>query len=182
MCSSECILFLNDDVELVEDSVTPCLRALEDGRIGTVGTMLVYPSGTIQHAGVFCAWQTSEDKKKVFRGVGHYGIMQRQPFPDMWTFGNTGAFLVVRRSDFEAVGGFNESYKHCFEDVELNAKIAMLHEGANLTLNTHRAIHRESSTRNQASCREDLQMLADFCTENSGRLDMKIIGVEYQHP
>lgn len=50
-CMSEAVLFLNDDIELVEDSVTSCLKWLEDHSIGTVGIKLLYPDKTIQHAG-----------------------------------------------------------------------------------------------------------------------------------
>ena len=46
MCSSECILFMNDDVELVSDAVSPCLKALEDSKVGTVGIRLDFPDGT----------------------------------------------------------------------------------------------------------------------------------------
>ena len=59
---------------------------------------------------------------------------------------------MVRRSDFKAVGGFNESYKNCYEDVELNAEVAAHCKCMNATLNSVRAVHRESSTRQQAMC------------------------------
>jgi len=42
---------MNDDVELVEDSVTKCLKWLEDQSVGTVGIKLLYPNKTIQHCG-----------------------------------------------------------------------------------------------------------------------------------
>ena len=50
-CTSEAVLFMNDDIELVEDSVTSCLKWLEDHSIGTVGIKLLYKDKTIQHAG-----------------------------------------------------------------------------------------------------------------------------------
>lgn len=46
-CTSECVLFMNDDVELVEDSVSECLRWLDDKDVGTVGIKLLYPDKTI---------------------------------------------------------------------------------------------------------------------------------------
>lgn len=52
-------MFMNDDVELVSDAVTPCLKALEDDRVGTVGIRLDFPDGTCQHGGVFAAWTDS---------------------------------------------------------------------------------------------------------------------------
>ena len=49
--TADCLLFLNDDVELVEDSVTKCMKWLEDQSVGTVGIKLLYPNKTIQHCG-----------------------------------------------------------------------------------------------------------------------------------
>lgn len=48
-CTSEVVLFMNDDVELVEDSVSKCLSILgsHSDEIGTVGIKLLYPNGTI---------------------------------------------------------------------------------------------------------------------------------------
>lgn len=51
-CVSDAVLFMNDDVELVEDSVTKCLKWLNDPRVGTVGVKLLYPPDKrIQHCG-----------------------------------------------------------------------------------------------------------------------------------
>ena len=47
-CSSRARLFMNDDVELLEDAVSPCLNVLEkDSRVGTVGIKLLYGNRTI---------------------------------------------------------------------------------------------------------------------------------------
>lgn len=74
---------------------------------------------------------------------------------------------MVRRSDFKAVGGFNESYKHCYEDVELNVEVAVHCKCLNATLNSVRAVHRESSTRQQAMCYDDAARLAKFMSKHS---------------
>lgn len=50
---------MNDDIELVSDAVSPCLKALEDNRVGAVGIRLDFPDGTCQHGGVFAAWTDS---------------------------------------------------------------------------------------------------------------------------
>lgn len=116
-CMSDCVLFMNDDVEIAEgDPVTSMLKVLEDKDVGTVGIKLLYPNGTIQHAGQFVA--TKSDG--TFRSCGH--LMWKQPDRDLgnkpWiVIGNTGAFLMMRRHDFLKVGGFDEGYKKCFEDL-----------------------------------------------------------------
>lgn len=44
MCSSEAILFMNDDVEIVEgDPVSSLLKVLEDTKVGAAGLKLIYP-------------------------------------------------------------------------------------------------------------------------------------------
>lgn len=53
---SEVVLFMNDDVQLVEDSVTKCMKWLEQPDIGTVGIKLLYLDNTIQHAGQFVSF------------------------------------------------------------------------------------------------------------------------------
>ena len=179
LCTHERILFLNDDVELLEDAVTPCLKLLEDEEVGTAGIQLLYPNGKIQHGGIFAAWSESTG---CFMGVGHIGIKTTNVLPDLLTFGSTGAFLMVRKSDFEKAGGFNELYEHCYEDVELNAQIAIDRQGYNVTLNTVKAIHRESSTRNQASSMGDFLALSDFMKENADKLSRIQLYTQYFTP
>lgn len=75
--------------------------------------------------------------------------------------GNTGAFLMVKRSDFLSIGGFDESFKHSLEDVKLN--LQLLEAGKkNVCDSTTWAWHTESQTRKQASCKEDMQHLAMY--------------------
>ena len=160
-CFSECVLFMNDDVELVEDSVTKCMKWLEDQSVGTVGIKLLYPNKTIQHCGQFVSIQAG-----YYRGCGH--IYWKQPdrkMPAMMVVGNTGAFLMMRKADFLKVGGFNEKYVHCLEDVELNLNILKLGKNNVCDASTW-AWHAESQTRKQANCQEDTMRLKEFVERN----------------
>lgn len=141
--TAACQLFLNDDIELVEDSVTKSLKWHEDENVGTVGIKLLYKDKTIQHAGIFIAVQEGK-----FKGVGHlYWTAHDQVLPPFLVVGNTAAFCMVKRADFLKIGGFNEKYKHCFEDVEMNLRILGLGK-QNICNNTTWAWHIESATRN----------------------------------
>ena len=62
------------------------------------------------------------------------------------TIGNTAGLMMIRRNLFNSVGGFNESYISCFEDVELN--LTLLTKGLkNITCGNLVAYHYESQTR-----------------------------------
>ena len=141
MAESDHVLFMNDDVVLIDDCITHCLKAVEaDEKVGTVGCKLLYPDSKIQHAGQLLV--TKDDG--VFCGVTHYLLKRHDAeLPDFVSFGNTGAFLLVRKADFDRLGGFDQGYKHCFEDVDLNMK--MLAEGKlNVTCGSVSAWHFES--------------------------------------
>lgn len=159
--TADCLLFLNDDVELVEDSVSRCLKWLQSPDVGTVGIKLLYPDKTIQHAGQFISVPAG-----CYKGCGH--ICWRQPdqkLPPLAVIGNTCAFCMLRRDDFLKVGGFDEQYKHCFEDVQLNLSIMKLGKH-NICDNTTWAWHAESQTRKQNSCVDDFDRLKKFVESN----------------
>ena len=160
--SSECILFMNDDVILQSDALAPCLKILENKSFGAVGIKLVYPNGTIQHAGVFQAC----NKLGMCQGVGHVHFKEKnRAIPPYIVQGVTGAFLMMRTADFNKIGGFDERFKHCFEDVVLCKRIR--DKGMSIICNNFvEAIHYESQTRKQAICREDIQRLMEILNED----------------
>lgn len=161
-CLSEAVLFMNDDVQLVEDSVTKCLKWLEQPDIGTVGIKLLYLDNTIQHAGQFVSFQAGK-----FAGVGHIHWKQKnfEAKSAYRVIGNTGAFLMCRRDDFLEIGGFDESYKHSIEDVQFNLEMLKLRK-SNVCDVTTWAWHAESQTRKQASCPEDMAHLKEYIDNN----------------
>lgn len=173
-CMSDAVLFMNDDVELVSDSVTRCLECLESDRrskIGTVGIKLLYPDRTIQHAGQ----QIFLDADGKFSGCGHLDFKKPDfKMADRVVIGNTGAFMMLRREDFLNVGGFNEMYKNCFEDLELNLKL-MSFAKHNCCLASNWAWHVESATRKQASCTLDYKLLESYVNKRQWIVGMYAI-------
>ena len=160
--ASDAVLLLNDDVELTEDALGPCLQALANPQVGTVGIMLLYPDNTIQHAGQYIV---EHDGK--FAKVGH--LMQRYPRQEFKgnaeVVGNTGAFMMTRLQTWKAVGGMDEGYKHCLEDVQFNLQCRMMGL-RNWCLLPVKAYHAESVTRHQAMCREDIVKIVTFYNVN----------------
>ena len=122
---SDYLLFLNNDTELRQGWLPPLLRVLDDEPdVGAVGARLLFPDGTIQHAGMIVA----EDLRQgIALNPVHVfvGRPSDHPQANVRSFGQvvTGACILVRRSAFEAAGGFDEGYWNGFEDVDLCFKL-----------------------------------------------------------
>ena len=111
------LLMLNNDVEVISKNwleclLGPCLRK----DVGAVGAKLLYPDGTIQHAGV-------EFHRA---GPDHIGRLLPAKTLDYYDFVSlaqdytavTGACLLNKRSAFEQVGGFDETIAVDYIDID----------------------------------------------------------------
>ena len=113
----EFLLFLNDDVEIIEpDWLDALLAHAERPEIGAVGARLLYPDRKVQHAGVF--W-TPRGGRHAFRYAseaepGYFGLA----LTERNVIAVTGACLLVRRAEFEAQGGFDEKHSVINNDVD----------------------------------------------------------------
>jgi GT2 family glycosyltransferase len=89
--------------------------------------------------------------------------------------GNTAGLLMLRKNLFEKIEGFNESYRVCFEDVELNLQ-CVVHGFENICDGSLVAYHYESQTRKNSSeeitmMNEDFKnILVKFIYENKDKL------------
>jgi len=110
------LLLLNNDVQVTRGwlgALVDCLRSSPD--VGAVGPRIVYPSGWLQEAG------TSLHRNGTSEMIGLNGD------PDAPQFGYTrdvdycsGACLLVKVVDFEALGGFDTRYAPAYcEDSDL---------------------------------------------------------------
>lgn len=144
---AELLLFANNDIEVFTEGFDDILRGLL-GRpdIGAVGTLLLYPNGTIQHAGTAIGIGGVADHIGAGRmpndeGVARIGRFQRS------VGAVTGAFLAVRRRTFEQVGGFDDvDLKIAFSDVDLCLKIGAA--GLRVLYTPHVVcLHHESASR-----------------------------------
>ena len=118
----EYLLFLNNDVEiLTPDWMEEMLQNCQQENVAAVGAKLYYPDDTIQHAGVVLG----------LGGIaGH--IMCRASKEDPGYFGRmisvqeisavTAACMMVKKSDFDAVGGLDETFQVAFNDIDLCMK------------------------------------------------------------
>jgi len=114
-------------------------------KVGTVGARLHFENNTVQHVGIV-AFATDKDQL----GVTHLSLHSSYAYFDgaKSVAGNTGAFLLISKVLFGKIGGYNETYNECFEDVELNFECVKLKR---INLVDHDAVcyHYESSTRGE---------------------------------
>ena len=115
----EFLLFLNNDT-IPKPGWLGAMQDLicQDSTVGVVGSRLLYPDGTIQHAGI-----SLDDHGLPYHvcrrmaGEAPEALVQRD-FPAV-----TGACLLMRRSVFEKLRGFDESYSMYVEDVDLCLRV-----------------------------------------------------------
>lgn len=116
--SGEYLLFLNDDIEVTEAQWLEALLAeVQRPEVGAVGGLLLYPDGSVQHAGMFLA--SLGKARHAFRHAqqddpGYFGLMLTQRN----VMAVTGACLMTRRETFDALGGFDERHDVINNDVD----------------------------------------------------------------
>ncbi|WP_425989029.1 glycosyltransferase [Brevundimonas sp. TWP2-3-2] len=122
--ASDILLFMNDDVSLLTEGWDNRLRThLDRPEVGAVGARLLYPDGTIQHAGIVFG---RDENGPAHEGVGAAsadgGPLGR------WRTTHaasavTGAFIGCRRHTYDAVGGFDPRFAIGFNDIDFCLKI-----------------------------------------------------------
>jgi len=167
--SGDLLLFLNNDTEPLHVGWLEALAEhAQRPEIGAVGPRLFYPNGLIQHAGVAV-------------GIGGFAEhpwahlspdAQTPAGPSYWTrnfLAVTAACLMVERSKFDSVGGFDERFIVCGGDVDLGIR---LHQAGyrNVMTPFARLIHHEAATRDQTPPASDVdQSLIAYAPFLNGR-------------
>jgi len=128
---AEWVLISNPDIVLAPGSIDTLRAAGEhDPAVGAVGPAVLNPDGSV--------YPSARAVPSLRTGVGHAlfsNLWQRNP----WTLAYrretdpsdrsrdagwlSGSCLLVRRSAFDAIGGFDEGYFMYFEDVDLGFRL-----------------------------------------------------------
>ncbi len=108
VAQGDTLVLLNQDTETPADWLTPLQACLDhDERVGIVGCKLLYPDGSVQHAGGQLA-EPLWDGRHITDDHPH----NKLDFV-------TGAAFAIRRRCFEEVGEFDEGfYPAYYEDVD----------------------------------------------------------------
>jgi ADP-heptose:LPS heptosyltransferase/GT2 family glycosyltransferase len=151
----ELLLFLNDDVEVIEpDWIDALIQHAERPEVGAVGARLLYPEGTVQHAGIFWAGRGGRHAFRFAAGSdpGYFGLS----LTPRNVIAVTGACVMMRRSWFDAIGGFDENHSIVYNDVDLclrcrsNGGVVVYEPAATL-------IHHETATRHDMRDEYDVE-------------------------
>jgi N-acetylglucosaminyl-diphospho-decaprenol L-rhamnosyltransferase len=155
------LLFLNPDTRLMPGSFAQPVRYLrtpENEKVGIVGIQLVDADGHVARntARAPTAWSM------VGNSVGLDRLAPRlfpPHFVTEWAHDQTrtvdqvmGAFFLVRRSVFEALGGFDERFFVYYEDLDLSVR-AHAQGWSSVYLSTAQAFHRGQGTTEGATAR-----------------------------
>lgn len=123
--SGEILLLLNNDVEMIApNSIAEMVAVLEREQVGAVGSQLLFTNGEVQHAGVIIGYGGS---------AGHIFYRIRPEY----SYGNraqcvtdysavTAACMMVKKSTYNKVGGFDEEFAVTFNDVDFCLRIRAL--------------------------------------------------------
>ncbi len=146
-------LFLNNDIEVItkdwlEELLSHCQR--ED--VGAVGCKLLYPDGTIQHAGVGIGLGGIANSMFVGMDSKYHGYMHRANLQLNYS-AVTAACMLVKKGVFEAVGGFEETLAVAYNDIDLCLKIGAA--GYRIVYTPYaKAYHDESKSRGKENTPE----------------------------
>jgi len=140
------ILFLNNDTEVIDiDFIEWMVGYASLSHVGCVGLKLLFPDKKVQHAGVVLGYGGVAGHIYVAESNEDNGLFGRLAMPYNYT-AVTAACLMIEKSKFNQVKGFDENLKVALNDVDLNLKL--LDNGYyNVCLSNITMYHYESKSR-----------------------------------
>ena len=116
------LLLLNNDTEVIApDWMEAMLGQARRPSVGAVGALLLYPDGTVQHAGVVLGILGLAGHAHRFmpaRDAGYHGALEL----DTNYLALTGACLMIAKRKYFEVGGLDETLAVSYNDVDLGLK------------------------------------------------------------
>ena len=143
----EYLCLLNNDTEVIDGGwLTEMMRYATRADVGAVGAKLLYPDGTIQHAGVVVGMGEAAGHAHRFEASDQPGYF-RQMHVAQFVSAVTAACLVVAKEKYFAVGGLDHQHlRVAYNDVDLCLKLQRI--GWRNVYTPHAVlIHHESKSR-----------------------------------
>ncbi len=164
------LAFLNNDTEIVSATwLEHLLYYAEQPDVGAAGALLLFPNGTVQHGGVVLGMRGTADH--AMRGFpveadGYAGSLSCAHEVSAVT----AACMMIRKSEFEEVKGFNEHFFTIYQDIDLCLR---LRERGHRIIWTPQALvfHHESVSRKSYYDMVDRMLLLDQWETLIGRGD-----------
>ncbi|MCR4928160.1 MAG: glycosyltransferase family 2 protein, partial [Lachnospiraceae bacterium] len=154
--TGELLLLLNNDVELIGDDALEMLAmTVMRSDVAAAGAKLIYADGTVQHGGVAVGLGgvAGHDHVGFFGDEAGY-LKQLVCARDVSAV--TAACLMMKKSVFDSIGGFNEEYAVDFNDIDLCMRIRRA-GGKIIFQPLCKAYHYESKTRGNVKKTADAQ-------------------------
>lgn len=150
------ILLLNNDTEVLDkDFLDYMVGYASRDHVGCVGLKLLYKDLKVQHAGVVLGYGGVAGHVFVTASNKDIGIFNRLSMPYDYS-AVTAACLLVKKSKYLEVDGFDENLKVALNDVDFNLK--MLKKGYyNVCLNNISLLHYESKSRGYEVTKEQIE-------------------------
>jgi GT2 family glycosyltransferase len=115
------LVFLNNDTVPQAGWLDALAATARDDAVGAVGSKLLFPNGTIQHAGVVIC--QDGHPRHLYAGfpADHPAVNKPRRFQAV-----TAASMLVRRDAFERAGGFDDAFRNSLEDTDLCLRLGRL--------------------------------------------------------
>ena len=141
-----------DNEIIQEDMIEYMVGYAMQKHIGCVGIKLLYPDKQVQHAGVVLGFGGVAGHIYVANSYHDNGLFGRLVMPYNYS-AVTAACLMIKKSKFNEVKGFDEKLKVALNDVDLNLKV--LEKGYyNVCLSNVEMLHYESKSRGYEASKE----------------------------
>jgi GT2 family glycosyltransferase len=115
VAACEWVVLLNNDTIPQQGWLDNLVRyASARERVGVVGSKLLFPDDTIQHAGVVFDRDLTPQHIYVGFPADHPAVATSREFQAV-----TGACLLIRRGLFQELGGFDTAFWNIYEDIDL---------------------------------------------------------------
>jgi GT2 family glycosyltransferase len=115
LAKGDFLVFLNNDTLPLPGWLDALVHYADaHPRAAAVGARLLYPDGTVQHAGV--VFGEDHNPHHVYAGLpgDHPAVLRPRRFQAV-----TAACMLVRHSTFDSLGGFDPAFRNGHEDVDL---------------------------------------------------------------